>query len=585
MKLNKSIKNIGFTCDILRFSIHGKFLKNDQYKNLNWLYYILGANKWHAHGVKVEKIIPSQGYKNLKQLTHREIFFREYTSSPEKAWANLYDSTNIDIFPDVFEKLSQQDLIIGFEIPPSIKRWLNGQKILYISFNIHPIRFLKDLCLTATSNSPLITNYLLRNCISENHINFQIRKYIAQFSRAEYAAFKVPSDLPMLIGQTQNDSVLIKNGIFDQWENHEEELHSLTKLHKDLIFLPHPYGNNNYKIIDYFRTRLNKTIFEVKSNSYGVLFTAISAQGEIHRTITLASSLGVEAEAIGYKSSFLLADPRKKFIVPGVDIPQTPILSHHVLLDEFWINLFSENLEQVDTVGKKDFPLGDDFIRDSLDSWSYKSLINNLPPAKAIKTIAPATGVTNEKINKAINSLCGIGKDDIIFDFSTGEIDKNGVHVLILPPPIQNKHILPLNTDIGKYYLVSGFHTPESWGVWSSSHKSCISIPVARKKVNNTYKLEINIKIKIFDGIFESQPTLNITTENGDVLSSIVFVNSQIQIVNFFMDLNENISTALLYFYLSHVESPLTLGISSDSRTLGFGIESFDVAVVKKQML
>ena len=65
------------------------------------------------------------------------------------AWARRYDGNEVDAHAGFVGELEGVDVVVGFELPPAIKRVIHAQGVRYISFHIHALRFLPDLCLGA----------------------------------------------------------------------------------------------------------------------------------------------------------------------------------------------------------------------------------------------------------------------------------------------------------------------------------------------------------------------------------------------------------------------------------------------------
>jgi hypothetical protein len=83
----------------------------------------------------------------------------------------------------------------------------------------------------------------------------------------------------------------------------------------EIVFLEHPYRPNQGEVVAYLRGVLGKTVVSTNANGYGVLLSAV----DLPKVMTLSSSLGVEAAAMGYSSTFLLDDPRQKLCLTDIE--------------------------------------------------------------------------------------------------------------------------------------------------------------------------------------------------------------------------------------------------------------------------
>jgi len=573
------VQSVALTCDFLRAQACLQGFVNFQPRNLAWLERVIGAkDTWARWGVKISVIsVPSDADAFERCLGNKAVF-SEYTNDSDQAWASLYDVEDTAIFPAVFDELLQHDLVVGFELPPTLKRAIHGAGKRYISFYIHPVRFLRDLCFFVTTNCS-DTAALIAECeVSPHQIDFQVRRFKALFSRLRLPALALPDDVPVLVGQTEKDSVLIHSGRFATWGDYEDELARMLEAYPELIFLEHPYRPNSTVLTEYLRGRHKKTVISVRANSYGVIFSPT----KIPFFLTLSSSLGTEARYAGQDCTFLLDEPCEKFIVSGVDIPRACIVSHAVLQDEFWKNIFSGAKRRKKArvnVAADDFPLGDHYIRNSLDSWAFRALQFgvNLDPVR--KLILPATALSQDRLSTLNSVLCAEPPNEPNQMGTSECTPMPWGYVEILPKPLTVGESATLEfTHFGaSCYLVEGFHAPESWGVWSSGKYAKLGLPLDLAGAAEV-EIIISMTVKVFGGILALAPVLQITMdgrEKGFVLFRDSY-NSE-QEIAFSGRLKQPICQ--IEFQISHTGNPSLLTQSADNRELGFGLCAFNVAV------
>lgn len=578
MSKSRSIRSVAITCDFLRAQFDGQGFSNFQPRNLAWLESVIGAkDTWAEWGITTNVITAPTLPEEFRQSLGNESIFSGYLLDAERTWASIYDTEDVTVFSSLFEELLQHDLVVGFELPPTIKRALHRAGKPYISFCIHPLRFLRDLCFLVHTNSVEIAQQIAELEISADEVSSQVRRFKGLFSRLQLPAFSLPSDTPVLIGQTEKDSVLIQNGRFMSWENYENELDLALKDHLDLIFLEHPYRESSAPITEYLRNRHGKNIVSLRANSYGVLFSPKRPPF----FMTLASSLGCEALAAGHECAFLLANPREKFIVPDVDVPSDSMVSHATLHNAFWKRLFegrSAKRQINATIPADSFFLGDDYIRNSLDSWSFRGLQYGLNPEPVRKLIVPSSQITTEQLALLNNQLCGSSAKEPsdLPASSRHELDWGWVDTLQKPIAIGECATVDLTQPAATYYL-EGFHAPESWGVWSSGLHSRILCPIELSGEQET-KIEVSMLIKVFDGIRPFAPILQISVE-GKEIGIALFRPSlkQEKAIKFTAKVRH--SPCHLEFHLTHVQSPRRAGLSPDQRELGFGLSQLVIAV------
>jgi len=584
MQLQHSVKSVALTYDFFRAQPEQKGFVNFQTRNLAWLENIIGSKSvWDSWNIKKRTVTVPTEPEKFKRALGNDTLFSQYLDDADNAWAMLYDNENISTFATVFDELYQHDLIIGFELPPSIKRALHNAGKIYISFYIHPIRFIRDLCFHVATNSQEIANALAESEIPQSEIEFQVRRFKALFSHRRLPAFSIPDDTPVLVGQTEKDSVLIREARFADWDDYEEHLSELLTPYSEVVFLEHPYRQNNSLVTEYLRGRHGKTVVSMRANSYGIIFS----DTQIPFFLTLSSSLGVEALCSGQRCTFLLKDPREKFILDGIDIPNKCLVSHSVLEDAFWKRVFF-GLGQKRRVRRPssggDFFLGDHYIRNSLDAWSFRALQSGLSIEPVRKFIIPSSSLDADRLNNLRNILVDSQPDTPQQNTNLSHIRKPWGQVITIPKPfvVGETSYIDLTQSTASYYLTQGFHGPENWGLWNGSKYSKMILPIDLSGKQEV-ELAISMVFRIFDGIMQNAPVIKILTDDREI-GYILFRTSlgNKQEINFSTITDKVICQ--IEFYISHVESPFVLGLSNDKRELGFGIEkvSISIASVKR---
>lgn len=576
------VRSVALTCDFFRAEPKSEGFVNFQTRNLAWLEQMVGAKStWARWGVKTSVVTAPIDAKAFKRALGNSATYANYLSDADQAWASLYnieDVEDVTVFPAAFAALLQHDLVVGFELPPTLKRVLHRAGKRYISFYIHPIRFLRDLCLLVTTNSNEVAALVAQGAVPEDEVDFQVRRFSALFARQQLPALSLPDGSPVLVGQTEKDSVLIRGGHFTNWQNYESEISELLGPHPEVIFLEHPYRANSALVTEYLRGRHGKTVISLRANSYGVMFSPLQTPF----VLTLASSLGVEARYAGRDSTFLYCDPRTKFVLSGVDVPGALMVSHAVLQGEFWQAVFSGDFNKSKPSGgaaTNAFPLGDNYIRNSLDAWAFRPLqsASGIEPVR--KLMLPATTAPQHRLDTLHAKLCASVPGAAPPPTINGQTQLPWGAVSTLPKPfvIGPRSALNLAQAAASHYLVDGFHPPEGWGVWSRGQYAKLVLPV---DMAGAAELELNITmvVKAFDGLMAQAPVMQITMDGREV-GMVLFRASakNEQEISF----TGRIKTAPCHieFYVSNTASPAVLGQSPDQRELGFGLCALNVAV------
>ncbi|WP_019042075.1 hypothetical protein [Comamonas testosteroni] len=579
MNTAQPVNSVALTCDYLRAQPGPQGFSNFQFRNLAWLERVIGAKSaWDSWGVKTSVItVPTQAQEFQRSLGNDAIF-SDYLEDAGQTWASLYAADELQVFPQTLDKLLEHDLVVGFELPPTLKRALHKAGKRYISFYIHPVRFLRDLCFFVTTNSDDIASLIEKNEIAREEIDYQARRFGALFSRLQLPALSLPENVPVLIGQTERDSVLIRGGKFTTWENHESNLAEILAPYPEVIFLEHPYRPNSSLTTEYFRSRHGKTVISLRGNSYGVIFSPI----EPPLFLTLASSLGIEARYAGRKCIFLSTDPCEQFVLGGVDVPSTVMVSHAVLQDEFWRNIFSgqfqKKAEKISATASA-FPLGDNFLRNSLESWAFRPLQSGAGLDPVLKKILPSAVATDERLTAISTALCaeapGVEKQKP----THGKTQQawGTVETLAKPFPRGVRSEVDFSLPSAAHYLVEGFHAPEGGGVWSNGKYAKLVLPIDLASATDA-QVEISMVVKVFSGALTHAPVLQIMMDDREV-GVVLFRKTAKNDQQIHFTGRVHNPTCQIEFRVSHTATPAMSSSTTDHRELGFSLCALSVGV------
>ncbi|MDP3820812.1 MAG: hypothetical protein Q8R33_04985 [Burkholderiales bacterium] len=573
----RPIRRVAFTCDFFRISPAEHGYACGQLFNLGWLTELLtGASAWKHRGIEISSITPPRTRVGFDVDLENSAAFDEYRDDAVEAWARRYDTAEPDVFGAVLSQFADYDLVIGFEMAPTIRRHLHANGLPYINFYIHPLRFLRDLCLGATTNSPSINATLQAHKIAPHEIDSQVRRFRALFVKQQVAACAFPPDVPVLVGQTERDSVLIRNGRFAEWEDFGDELDRRLAPFDTVVFVEHPERANSNSIVEYLRSVHGKTVISTNANGYGVLF----GNHEIPVVVTLASSLGVEARAAGHDAHFLLDDPRRKFIVPGIDLPTHGAYGHGVLGHQFWDSVFEGDHEIKQSARKRpvnDFALGEHYLRNSLVAWSYRPLQTGLTGLTSRKTLVPGADLTTQRRDSLLGGMAG-EPTSLPLTRAIARAHAVGVQLEFLDPPlaIEEQRDVALDGPAAATYLARGFNALESWGGWSSELKSQLVVPVSRVALSQQAWLRISMRVRVFEGLLPQAPVLRITCEER-LLGFVFFRTSGLNQQTISFDLAPSTPLCRIDMELTGLESPAAKGLSADQRWLGFALSQLRI--------
>jgi hypothetical protein len=581
------IRRVAFTCDFLRFAPVGDEYASFQPRNLAWLVEVLtGASAWKNRGAEVSVVMPPREKGAFEHTLGNPAALADYRESADHAWARRYDAVEPDAFLPVFDQLLESDLVVGFELAPTIKRWLHGRGRPYVNFYVHPLRFLRDLCLGATTNSTRIADLLRAHQIQQMEIDSQVRRFRALFARRQLPACAIPAGLPVLIGQTERDSVLIRSGKFVEWQDYRDQVAQRLQGFDTVAFLEHPSRPSSSSIVEHLRGAHGKTVVSTNANSYGVLFS----NTDVPAVFTLASSLGVEARAMGFETHFLLDDPRDKFRVTEVDHETPGALAHDVLTGAFWDDVLGARTPPPNKLtgvrARDDFQLGENYLRNSIDAWSYRALQMGVETIASRKTLTPGDALDSGRRGLLLAGMVQAEpKEPLSPRQAMLAARSSGLTLVLMDSPIAvgEQRSVGLGSPAAAAYLANGFHAIESWGGWSSELQTQLAFPMSAKAVAEGACLGITLKVRIYEGLLPQAPALRIS-HDGKLLGYAFFRPSSPGTRTIHLDIPVTSALMLVDLELTDLESPAARGESGDSRWLGYTVVQLDVSCSERTL-
>ena len=579
-------RRVAFTGDFLRFRSAGGHFLSPQARVVNWLREIVTAGTaWHRPGLTVDLVFPQSGSVLAGAGLLKKAALADYEADAELAWARRFDVGDPGLFQRHFDTLGGYDLVVGFELPPTLKRFLHRHGKRYISFHIHALRMLRDLCLGATTNCPAIAAQLGRFVVPAQEISSQVHRHRALCRFHNLPMFRFPAGLPVLVGQTERDSVLIQDGRFHNWADCRDQTHELLRDHDGVILLQHPGRADSLDIAEELRSAHGKTVFSTTANGYAVLLS----NEHIPLVITLASSLGVEAQIMGLPTSFLLGDPQQRMQVPGLDIETTAPLGHGVLSDAFWSSLLGLDThkrppQQLEP--ESPFQFGSDYLRGCLDAWAFKLLRDGLAGATNRTQLLPAANLTPERQMQCVAQL---GMRDVLTlpdprpgpDWRLAGIE---LSVLDRPLGLGESRRIDFSLPTLAMYLAKGFHRSDGWCVWSSQRHAQIRVPVSADAVVHGATLQIDMEIRAYEATLGECPAVRISS-GGVVLALALFRPSSPEAQHIQLTLKMADACCIVDLESTDLQSPALAGGASDLRMLGFILTRLDLQCMANEIV
>lgn len=544
--------------------------------NLRWLAGLLSSGL----GVPISKqtiILPGDSSLGFRADLADERLQSRYDNDPLSAWAACFDGREAaGAFPHLFERLSGLDLVIGFEIPPVIRRVLSARGLRYLSVHIHPLRFLPDLLFGLHSNCTTLQSALAAIAVPRPTVQQRVARLSARLARLEPGQALVPPGTPVLFGQTATDASLIFRGFFSSWQDHREVLAGLLEGYRQVAFVRHPHASWPVSMLEWLRDDLAKTVIAMEGNAYPV----IMAGQLLGPVISLSSSVGEEAAAFGHDSHFLLANPIRAFAVPELDNVEQIMVGHGFLTPETW-----EQLLSVDGARRpaetEAFQLGDDHVRSTLEAWSYAGIAGNRPLPDCTKIIMPSRSCTQVQCDQLLSSLARVpagmasGRPVMIEAAA-----KQGTMLRCLPPALDNGACWKWDRESEVLSLPgsNGLSPTEDDGVWFDGGRCQISLKLTPDLEPGT-KLVGELHFSFFRGLLEEFPVALLRL-NGQPLAGCIHRGSTdpYHVLPFGFIAPPG-GKCILSLEVSHANSAAALGLGDDPRLLGCILHNLVITV------
>jgi hypothetical protein len=562
--LPSRVRRVAVTCDFTRLTRTPQGLACSQLSNLNWLHRLLaGTPVWSRSDLQVSVIAPSSRSAALVASIGDDESVRDYCVDPEDAWARRYDTSALSDFSELRAALLEQDLVVGFELSPAIRRFLHCASKPYLSLHVHPVRYLRDLCFGAVTNSPQIDHVLRGVIVPQNEVTNQATRFQARFAKHQHEAFAMPEGWALLVGQTAKDSMLISGGRFRSWEAFGPELRTMLAACEGIVLLEHPHRRDSVSVAQFLRTELAVPVLSTNANGYGIVFSNPNCP----KVVTLSSSLGVEAVSVGLPVEFLLGDPRQRIRIPGIDDGPEEPLGHGLLSDGFWCELLrtkrrTSSFSSPSRRRSEPFQLGDSFVRSGLESWSYRLLQASEPPSGVRRALLPAP--------RAVQSPAEDGTRSKTTDLVDGQ------SILGACPLQPGEHRRLELSDTWGPLVLHGFHPPESWGAWVDGKSGSLDVAVAQEVVDTESQVIVALDIALLPTILERCPVVRVSVD-GRPRAEAYFRPTGINPTTIELPVRPRSCRIRIDLQVSDCTAPDDSNGGGDSRRLGLSVKSVDV--------
>jgi hypothetical protein len=212
------------------------------------------------------------------------------------AWASLYASELLpDALSDQILEACRDALVIGMELPPSIRGILARAGVPALDCFVHPWRFLLDIPLAWRSTIETVGDALTACAVDP----FDVERHAAAI-RAKMRWLGTPPLAPgttLVLDQLPDDAAMIdpRRGRRAGWSDYHETLRNLQAA-GPVIWRPHPYAGHQSALAEYFGAE----------SMTDANFYALLCSDGLETVVAISSGGVVEARAFGKRGVQLL---------------------------------------------------------------------------------------------------------------------------------------------------------------------------------------------------------------------------------------------------------------------------------------
>lgn len=267
----------------------------------------------------------------------------------EEKWVKSLDGIGESTLVDID---LEDTAIIGFEINPIDKTFLDSRAIPWINIEIHPIRFLEDLYFSVTSSFAF--DFDLLSC-NENQIHFTANTL--KLKNLEQK-LDIKDNALIIVGQTPRDKSLYFDHEFKSLLHYIKKLEKLCESHDAIYFRPHPI-ETDVEVDEAIIKRFGVSILP-DMNYYDLL-----SADQVSTICGISSSSLYEAKYFGKAVTFL--EERVKIFAKPISLKSLLECSQ----------LWFDGLLSLDDKQYKmqKFELYENLCRDLYGYWSYETQV------------------------------------------------------------------------------------------------------------------------------------------------------------------------------------------------------------------
>ena len=357
-------------------TIIGDFLRSDEKGRpgdsdqcVMWLFNAIKRQLVRAAALPVHPVT-AQNFADLYRWV-------EASRPPEQAdryWAATFDELpNDDALNHILQHRLERQFVVGYELPPYLRRWLGRFGIPFVDLRIHPVRFLDDLLFAVRASDPETQSRLMGMGVPEHNVHAAAG--LIEAMCCLNTSCNLPRETLLVIGQRVMDSSQVIGGSFFDALAHQDEIAQICGAYPAVLLKPHPYGGQHSLLL---ATAAAPNAAGVTSDNLYRLF----AQPQIAAVLTVSSSAAYEAGYFGKQLHTLAALPiRIGWRGDECDAETYASVDGQVLSSDFWRVILAPHTKVSAHDGAR-LPDKPNRLRIALNSfWNFQEIDTDRIPA------------------------------------------------------------------------------------------------------------------------------------------------------------------------------------------------------------
>jgi hypothetical protein len=343
------------TGDTLRPSKGGEF--GNQNSNIFWFYNLLRHQLFRATGLPVK----------VAYCFDQISFENQFSGLPDgvclDSWAKLYCNPTQHL-EGLWEKEFTNSLVIGFELPPSLRAFLTRNGIPFVDAMLHPVRFMDDIFFCFSSNRDDVESGI-RNFELDRQRVYDAAGLIQATVSRQSPLTQYENGSVLYAAQTSVDRSMISDGVFFRSEDIGERVAS-TLVKRPVVYKDHPLERTPS-----IRQKIQSSCSSFSTTTENIYRLLCSS--EIKTVLSVSSSVGHEAIFFDKSAEYVksLSTP-VRYSGDNQDLGYGSVFNEF-LSEEFWRVILSPVLNTGTLrVSKPVIPNRPNLLRNSLGVyWGY----------------------------------------------------------------------------------------------------------------------------------------------------------------------------------------------------------------------